>query len=193
MNAVVCADGFVKSGRDGARRKLHDFWLSVSEEGALSPLQRRLFDVWYRGWNSMFPQASAMWDALSQFASPYEFNPLNLNPLRDHLCKIVDFDALRRDADLQLFIAATNVRTGQGEIFRRNVLTADHVMASACLPRCSRRWSSTAFPIGTAALPAIRRSGRCSTRPDAATRSSSDQPDRAQPRRRAPRRRSPTG
>ena len=27
------------------------------------------------------------------------------------------------------------MKTGRGEIFRRNILTADHVMASACLPR----------------------------------------------------------
>ncbi len=134
MNAVVYADGFMESGREGARRKLHDFWLSVSEEGSLSPAQRRLFDAWFRAWSAAFPQASAMWDALSQLASPYEFNPLDVNPLRDHLMKIVDFDALRRDHELKLFVAATNVRTGRGEIFRREALTADHVMASACLP-----------------------------------------------------------
>jgi NTE family protein len=135
MNAVVYADGFRENGGDGARRKLRDFWLSVSEEGSLSPLQRRLFDVWFRGWSAAFPQADAVWDALSQFASPYEFNPLNVNPLRDHLAKIVDFEALRRSHEAQLFVAATNVRTGRGEIFRREILTADHVMASACLPR----------------------------------------------------------
>ncbi len=135
MNAVVYADGFRNGGRDGARRKLHDFWLSVSEEGSLSPIQRRLFDVWFRAWNTAFPQGGAMWDALSQFASPYEFNPLDVSPLRDHLSRIVDFEALRRDRHLQLFVAATNVHTGRGEIFRRHILTADHVMASACLPR----------------------------------------------------------
>ncbi|MGD0185517.1 MAG: patatin-like phospholipase family protein [Roseiarcus sp.] len=135
MNAVVYADGLRRNGRDGARRQLHDFWLSVSEEGALSPLQRRLFDVWFGAWSAAVPQASAVWDALSQFASPYEFNPLNLNPLRDHLSRIVDFEALRRDGEVQLFVAATNVRTGRGKVFRRDVLTADHVMASACLPR----------------------------------------------------------
>jgi NTE family protein len=75
-----------------------------------------------------------MWDALTQVASPYEFNPLDVNPLRDHLIRIVDFDRLRRDHELKLFVAATNVRTGRGEIFRREALTADHVMASACLP-----------------------------------------------------------
>jgi NTE family protein len=48
---------------------------------------------------------------------------------------MVDFDLLRRTDGLKLFIAATNVHTGKGAIFQRSVLTADHVMASACLPR----------------------------------------------------------
>jgi NTE family protein len=135
MNAVLYADGYREDGGAGARRKLHDFWLSVSDEGALSPLQRRFVNFWLRGWSAVFPQASAVWDALSQLASPYDFNPLNVNPLRDHLARIVDFEALRRDGHIGLFIAATNVRTGRGEIFRRDILTADHVMASACLPQ----------------------------------------------------------
>ena len=66
--------------------------------------------------------------------SPYAFNPFNVNPVRDHLAATVDFERLRASDALKLFIAATNVRTGRGEIFRRDVLTVDHVMASACLP-----------------------------------------------------------
>ena len=71
--------------------------------------------------------------------SPYEFNPFNVNPLRTHLEQVVDFDRLRATDGLQLFVAATNVWTGRGHIFRRDILTADHVMASACLPICFNR------------------------------------------------------
>ena len=134
MNAVIYAAGFLENGREGARGKLYDFWLSVSSEGSLSPAQRGLFDTWLRAWGSAFPHVGAMWDALSQYASPYDLNPLDINPLRDHLVGMVDFDALRRGSDLPLFIGATNVHTGKGEIFRRDILTADHVLASACLP-----------------------------------------------------------
>ncbi len=49
MNAVAFAEGFIDKGPDGARQKLHDFWLSVSQEGALTPVQRKLFDVWFGG------------------------------------------------------------------------------------------------------------------------------------------------
>jgi NTE family protein len=135
MNAVVFAEGFATDGRAGARRKLHEFWLSVSQEQVLSPAQRKWFDAYFGGFSFSASPAFQWFDAFTNYASPYDFNPFNINPLRDHLAKMVDFDLLRRSDDLKLFIAATNVHTGKGEIFRRNILTVDHVMASACLPR----------------------------------------------------------
>ncbi len=107
----------------------------MSEEGVLSPVQRKWFDAYFGGFSFSASPAFQWFDALANYASPYDLNPLNLNPLRDHLVKMVDFDLLRRSDDLKLFIAATNVHTGKGAIFKRPVLTVDHVMASACLPR----------------------------------------------------------
>ncbi len=138
MNAAVFASGLDEGGRDGARKKLEEFWLSVSTEGSLDRPQRRYIDAWLAAWNGILPGAAlaAEWtDAISQFMSPYAFNPLNINPLRAHLVAAVDFARLRGSDGVKLFIAATNVKTGHGEIFRRDILTADHVMASACLPR----------------------------------------------------------
>jgi len=134
MNAVVLAEGFTARGRDGAREALARFWRSVSDDGALSPVQRTVFDAWFSALGLGAPLR--FWqDAITHYSSPYQFNPLNLNPLRDHLAKVIDFEKLRRTDGLKLFIAATNVRTGRARIFHRNELTADHVMASACLPQ----------------------------------------------------------
>jgi NTE family protein len=135
MNAVALAEGFIDKGAEGARQKLHDFWLSVSEEGALTPIQRKIFDAFFGAFALNGSPAYYWYDALTHFASPYEFNPLDINPLRDHLVKTIDFEKIRANDDLKLLIAATNVFTGKGVIFRRHELTADHVMASACLPR----------------------------------------------------------
>ena len=74
---------------------------------------------------------------LSQFSSlssPYEFNPLNINPLRDVLERLVDFERVRACRQVKLFIAATRVRDGKITLFRHENLTADAVLASACLP-----------------------------------------------------------
>ncbi len=138
MNAVVFASGMSEGGRERARAKLEDFWLSVSSEGSLTTFQRRWVDKALNAWGGLWP-ASRWIDAWTETAigllSPYEFNPFNINPLRAHLEAVVDFERLRAGAETKLFVAATNVRTGRGEIFRRDILTVDHVMASACLPQ----------------------------------------------------------
>ena len=48
--------------------------------------------------------------------------------------RFVDFDALRAYAGPPLFVSATNVHTGRLRVFPRDKITADVVMASACLP-----------------------------------------------------------
>src|SRR5262249_44425861 len=77
-------------------------------------------------------------DALAQFVSPYDVNPLNINPLKDLIERFVDFDAIRAHTALQLFISATNVQTGRLRVFGRESISADVVMASACLPTLFR-------------------------------------------------------
>jgi NTE family protein len=72
-------------------------------------------------------------EAMSHYFSPYELNPLNINPLNDLIARFVDFDAVR-SSDLALFISATNVHTGRLRIFDRSSISADVVMASAALP-----------------------------------------------------------
>ena len=137
MNAVVFASGMCEGGREATREKLETFWLSVSSEGSLAPFERKWADKALAAWGGFWPGSRWIdtWtEAMSGILSPYEFNPFNVNPLRVHLEQVVDFERLRATDGLQLFVAATNVWTGRGHIFRRNILTADHAMASACLP-----------------------------------------------------------
>jgi NTE family protein len=77
-------------------------------------------------------------DALSQLYSPYDVNPLNINPLRDLIERFVDFEAVRNCEALQLFITATNVYTGRLHVFSRKKISAQAIMASACLPNLFR-------------------------------------------------------
>jgi NTE family protein len=62
------------------------------------------------------------------------FNPLNINPLRDRLEKRSIFAKVRALTGLKLIVAATNLQSGKIKVFEGRELTADHVMASACLP-----------------------------------------------------------
>ena len=76
--------------------------------------------------------------ALTRYLSPYDFNPLNINPLKDLIERFVDFDAVRACKDLQLFVSATNVQTGAAARVPREEMTADMIVASACLPHLFR-------------------------------------------------------
>ena len=72
-------------------------------------------------------------------ALPYDLNPLNINPLKDLIERFVDFEAIRRDSDLELFISATDVRTGETRVFPRIEITADAGQ------RATRRFLDTHF------------------------------------------------
>ena len=135
MNAAVFAYGMAVGGRDGARRALERFWTGISDAAATGPLQPSWYDKVLANWGLPWSPSFAAADMLSRVFSPYDLNPLNLNPLRDVLRSAVDFDVLRApDAPVKLFLSATNVRTGRVKVFAREELSADAVLASACLP-----------------------------------------------------------
>lgn len=134
MNAVALADGFEKNGRAGAREALHGFWQAASRAACLSLIQRTPWDRAMGNWSLNRSPGYLLLDMLTRLASPYELNPLNLNPLRDFLAQQIDFDAVRCCAAIKLFISATNVRTGRARIFTNAELSPDAIMASACLP-----------------------------------------------------------
>jgi NTE family protein len=67
--------------------------------------------------------------------SPYQFNPLELNPLRDLLAQEVDFEAIRTRSPVRLLVSATRVQDGAVRVFRTKAISMEVVLASACLPR----------------------------------------------------------
>ena len=129
MNAVVMVEGWLGGGIDGARSALETFWRRASIDASLSRTQRRLLS-WILG----FWSNQAWTNVIAQGFGPYKTNPLNINPLRDAIDALIDFDRVRACTDVEIFISATNVWTGKVAIFKRQELTADHLMASACLP-----------------------------------------------------------
>jgi NTE family protein len=123
LNAVALASGWCEGGREGARAALERLWRAVGREAARSPL----------GHGGGF--AACALGLATHLFSPYELNPLDLNPLRELLDELVDFTALRERSPMPILIAATKVRTGEGRVFREHELTAGTVLASACLPQ----------------------------------------------------------
>jgi len=133
MNAAVLADGWAAGGPEGARAALDAYWKRVSRAAAFSPLQRTPFDRLTGRWTLDWSPAFVAMDLMTRLFSPYDLNPRGFNPLRDILAESIDFARLAR-SPIKLFITATNVRTGRGRIFRNSEITADVLLASACLP-----------------------------------------------------------
>ncbi len=134
MNAVVAAMGMYEGGGDGARHELERFWREISKAGMMSPLKPGLFEQMRQGW-SLDSSPGYLWmDLLNRLASPYDINPMRLNPLRDLVEKFIDFPTVRASTDMQIYISATNVESGRARIFTREEIDIDVVMASACLP-----------------------------------------------------------
>ncbi|MFI0472627.1 patatin-like phospholipase family protein [Halomonas sp. HMF6819] len=134
MNGVVMADALTRGNKETARQALRDFWQAVSRAGMTSPIRRSPLDILTGNWSlDQSPGYIAM-DLMSRLVSPYQLNPLNLNPLRTIVDEHIDFDRVRSCDQLKLFVTATNVRTGKQRVFRREEMTLDAVMASACLP-----------------------------------------------------------
>ena len=142
MNAVALAAGLMDGGREGARRVLRRFWERVAELSPFHRLQTSPLGAllgpaneWIaplmKPWTEPIKQAA---EAVGSQLSPYQLNPLNLNPLRDIPRDTVDFERVRHCHKTQLFVAATQVRTGALRVFNQQELTADMVLASACLP-----------------------------------------------------------
>ena len=140
MNAAALKHGWVLGGNAGAREWLEHFWLRIS--GLDGVFGQAIID-WLRA-VSPSPAVTARFleanpavlaaDALTRLYSPYQFNPTNFHPLRTIVEEMLEGDAVCSARGPKLFINATNVRDGKPRIFQGDEITADAILASACLP-----------------------------------------------------------
>ena len=137
MNAAILASGWADGGAKGARAALEKYWRAVSRAAAFSPLQRSPLDRLTGRWSLDTSPAYVAMDLMTRLLSPYDLNPLAFNPLRTILSESIDFERLA-NSPIKLFVTATRVRTGRGRIFRNGEITADVLLASACLPTMFR-------------------------------------------------------
>ena len=129
-----------KAGRQAARDNLDHLWAQVGQ---------RSDNRMVRWLHSVFPAPQGMdrltelfsplaWvDNLTRIFSPYDYGPFYVNPLGAVL-RDLPFADFSNDRGPQLFVAATNVRTGRIRVFTHAAATPDAVMASACLPTLFR-------------------------------------------------------
>jgi NTE family protein len=134
INAVALAHGYATGGRAGAKDALKTLWHKVAELGEGAPWLRTPWDKALKSFNLDFNPGFLAFDLMSRMLSPYQVNPFAINPLRDVLDEMIDWEAVRKTKEFKIFLSATNVRTGRVKIFEQAQLTTDMVLASTCLP-----------------------------------------------------------
>ena len=143
MNAAALKSGLVKGSRQAAKDALARFWGEVSGLSHVVPDPVRDWITSFAPPLSVINEAAELnpaylsGDYLTRAFSPYVLNPLNVHPLRK-LVEQFDFSDIWSETAPQLFIAATNVRTGKVRVFTRDEVTADAILASAALPTLSQ-------------------------------------------------------
>lgn len=140
MNAAMVKTGYVEGDNKGAKERLDAYWAEIRRQSVLNvnPM---------RDWLKLFSPGAAQiaelvysspaylaQDFIQRNLSPYDWNPLDLNPLRDLLDDLIDFDLVCRDCNPHLHVCATNVRSGKIKVFDDADLSVDVILASAALP-----------------------------------------------------------
>jgi NTE family protein len=133
VNAVTCAYGLHIGGPAKAKELMELLWRKIAHTGNYL-FKPGMFDKAYSNGDIHNSAGYMIFNAVTQFFSPYNFNPFNYNPLRDILNELIDFEELHMYNKKKLFICATNVKTNRAKIFTNKDITVDSVLASACLP-----------------------------------------------------------
>ena len=143
MNAVALVEGWLRGGRDGARESLAEFWRRIGEAGAVfGPGMAMATGTTLTGlpatpdwWIAQSSALAAQWyELLTRSFSQYQLNPGNFHPLRRLLEDCIDFERLRAQTQIRLFVSASNVRTGHVRLFDTRELSVEVLLASSCLP-----------------------------------------------------------
>ena len=123
INALLLACGLAEGGREGARSRLNRFWIRLMHEASF----RSLMLI-----GGFSPAGSSV--AFGPTLRSGQFDPFDLDPLRQALSRDIDFARLRDAKCPKLLIAATRIRDGQQQIFSNDAVTADVALASTCPP-----------------------------------------------------------
>lgn len=137
LNGAALKAGLVAGGREGARKRLRRLWDDIADIGDF-----RLLLPWFQHLMPALRMAQETTAALlpfspqglaAQFYSPYAWGAAWRNPL-EPVVRDLDFGCVCAGEAPQLFIGATNVRTGKARIFAGREITAEALLASAALP-----------------------------------------------------------
>jgi NTE family protein len=130
LNAAIVASALARGSATLARKKLREFWMALARP-AVADFGRDLWGPAEQQWR----ETIGAWLFSRNGVSPYDSNPLGINPLRDVIAAHVDIDAIRSKTAPGLYVTVTNVKTGLPRVISNDEMSVDALLASACLPQ----------------------------------------------------------
>jgi predicted acylesterase/phospholipase RssA len=127
VNAVVLADAWPPAAARERGTHCEIYWQKVSALSARGIFKPSSVD---KG-NSDFglEHSLGFWFLkMTYLTSPYQMNPFNHNPLKELLAEAINFERVRGQTALKLFLCATNVQTAKVKIFTGKELRVELVL-----------------------------------------------------------------
>lgn len=131
---TLMVQGLVRGGPEGARAEMRRLWRRVAQAHRLSLLQNGPLERWLWGWDLSNSLAWRGLEMAMRLFAPAQLNPFGHNPLRPLLTGLLEPELLTDKSAPRLTVAATDVTTGQAELFDNAAISVDVLLASACLP-----------------------------------------------------------
>jgi NTE family protein len=132
-NGLSLAHGLTTGGRDGARETLKRFWHTASQRMNMIAPMPPVGVVFGHGTLEFLPQYWAT-EALAHLTSPYFWNPTNVNLLRHVFSEVIDFERLRKESAVKIFVSATDILGCKERTFTREEISLDAAVASTSVP-----------------------------------------------------------
>lgn len=134
LNGAALKSGLLQGGREGAKTKLSWLWheIGATDHTALPAWMLGVTPGMVSAAMQLSPAFMAV-DLMSRMSTPYQFAALTPHPL-ERIVSEFSYDRVCASDGPELFICATNVRSGKIRIFEGDTINTDAILASGCLP-----------------------------------------------------------
>ena len=130
VNAVVLVDGLAAGGREAAKHALRSYWKKVSDLASRGVFQPSMIDKANPNFGLEHSPGYLFMESLTYFASPYQMNPFNYNPLKDLLAEAIDFERVRQQTTSNCSLVRPTCKPPKSRSSRAKNLTS-----GMCSPR----------------------------------------------------------
>jgi NTE family protein len=134
INAAAFGVGFATNGLTGARETLARFWEGLAHQADATRRGRFDFAKAFLRALPRLKTSESFYALTTRLMSDFHMDPETMEPLRGTLAKTLDLAALAKPSALKIFVNATDVLTGELEVYTGSDINIDVICASCAQP-----------------------------------------------------------